>query len=1050
MTDNQFKAAIFDLDGVVTKTALVHSKAWKTMFDEYLMARSRKTGEPFDEFAHGTDYLPYVDGKPRYKGVESFLQSRGIQIPFGNPDDSPDSETVCGLGNRKDQVFNTILNTQGIQVFDSTLKLIGELLASGIRVAIASSSKNCENILKVAGLEHLFEVRIDGVVSAELGLKGKPEPDIFIVACDRMGIPYDQAVIFEDAVSGVEAGRKGNFGLIVGIAREDNHYELKLNGADIVVSDLSGISMNTILDWFSQGMEDDSWKLSYFNYDETNEKTREVLLATGNGYCGTRGAMEEAKAGKVNYPGTYIAGLYNRLVSKVGGQDVENEDFVNVPNWLYTTYKIEGICGFIPGKGTVQGLYRSLDFRNGVLSRELEWRDETGRKCRILSRRLSSMENPHICAMEYSISPLNYSGTIELETGIDGNIINAGVERYKQLNQEHIRHIESLETDGMINLVTETVQSGIRIYETAYIRFYQQDKELQNKKTYQSGASISQSVKQFVKQGETLKFVKFVSIYTSKDTDVKSREQLLGSDLAACGSFERQAGKNATSWKKLWDKCDIQLSGDRLASKLLRLHMYHLLVAASPHNELIDASITARGLHGEAYRGHIFWDELFILPFYNIHFPEVTKATLLYRYRRLGKAIEYARSFGYSGAMFPWQSGSDGREETQVVHLNPLTGEWGPDYSSYQRHVSLAIAYDVWMYYHTSSDLDFLEQYGAGMFFEICRFWASKAKLDQGTGRYYIDEVMGPDEFHEKYPDSDNGGIKDNAYTNLMVAWTFKTAKEIRKRISPEVFAKLSSEFGIKDEELENWKNIASKLNLVIRQDGIIAQYDGYFDLHELDWNDYRGKYKNIYRLDRILKAEGKSADDYKVAKQADTLMTFYNLNPADVDVLLDEMDYHLPVDYLSRNLEFYLNRTSHGSTLSRVVHAHLANMAGHKDLSWQLYLDALTSDYNDIQGGTTAEGIHAGVMAGTIWVAIESYAGLNLKGEIISIEPCLPEHWRSISFNFEFKQVAYSCTVTKEYVRLKQVNPLMEAADIVIKGRKISLNPMACLEVKY
>ncbi len=185
-----------------------------------------------------------------------------------------------------------------------------------------------------------------------------------------------------------------------------------------------------------------------------------------------------------------------------------------------------------------------------------------------------------------------------------------------------------------------------------------------------------------------------------------------------------------------------------------------------------DASITARGLHGEAYRGHIFWDELFILPLYNIHFPKVAKSALLYRYHRLEAARKYAKEHGYEGAMFPWQSGSDGREETQVVHLNPLTGKWGPDFSSFQRHVSLAIAYNIWQYFHTTEDMDFMKDYGAEMFLEICRFWASKAQLDDKTGRYSIKNVMGPDEFHEKYPGSEEGGLKDNTYTNIMVVWT--------------------------------------------------------------------------------------------------------------------------------------------------------------------------------------------------------------------------------------------------------------------------------------
>lgn len=208
-------------------------------------------------------------------------------------------------------------------------------------------------------------------------------------------------------------------------------------------------------------------------------------------------------------------------------------------------------------------------------------------------------------------------------------------------------------------------------------------------------------------------------------------------------------------------------------------------------------------------------------------------------------------------------------------------------------------------------------------------------------------------------------------------------------------------------------------LNLVINADGIISQYDGYFDLEELDWDFYRDKYKNVYRMDRLLKAEGKSADDYKVAKQADTLMTFYNLNKETVDKILNDLDYEVPIDYLEKNLDYYLKRTSHGSTLSRVVHAQLAKLIGNDDLSWELYSGALSSDYNDIQGGTTSEGIHAGVMAGTIMIGLSTFAGIDIRGEVLTVNPKLPNNWKSIAFNMDFKGVNYDINVKHNLVEI-------------------------------
>lgn len=250
MSALSFNAVIFDLDGVITNTAKVHSMAWKKMFDDYLKIREQTKNEPFKEFSHEGDYLPYVDGKPRYNGVESFLLSRGINLEKGDPSDSPDSETICGLGNKKNSNFNKILVIDGVEVFKSTLKIIKELKKANIHLGVASSSKNCKPVLEAAGLLELFETRIDGVVSAELNLKGKPEPDIFTTACDNLHVEYKKAVIVEDAVSGVQAGKKGNFGFVLGIARENNEAELLQNGADRVIKDFSEITLEDLNRWF--------------------------------------------------------------------------------------------------------------------------------------------------------------------------------------------------------------------------------------------------------------------------------------------------------------------------------------------------------------------------------------------------------------------------------------------------------------------------------------------------------------------------------------------------------------------------------------------------------------------------------------------------------------------------------------------------------------------------------------------------------------------------------------------------------------------------------
>lgn len=1026
-----FEAVIFDLDGVITRTALVHSHAWKKMFDDYLLEREKLHGEPFREFTQKDDYLPYVDGKPRYEGVKSFLESRGINIPFGDPADGVEMETVCGLGNRKNITFNEVLVRDGVSAYESTVQMIHDLKAAGVRVGVASSSKNCEAVLSAAGLLPLIETRVDGVVSAELGLKGKPEPDIFLTAAKNLGVKPHKAVVVEDATSGVAAGHAGNFGLVLGLAREENKQELLINGADIVVDDLSETSLEAINNWFANGIEEDGWNITYHSYEAEKERTREALLATGNGYSGTRGTMDECDANKINYPGTYIAGLYNRLSTPIAGKDIWNEDFVNAPNWLPLTFKINSGNWFNINSCQLLSIERNLDFKSGLLSRMLKVRDAEGNETLIESKRFTSMAEPHLSAMHYSVKPLNYSGTITIRTGINGNIINDGVERYKSLNQQHLKPVTEDAQANRQSVLVETTQSGIRIAEVADHYFVFHGKHALNTlRNETTAASVYGTTSFDVAKEEVISVVKKVAIFTSKPDD--SNEPLAKAYAlldATADDFENLLSESSKAWHKIWQNIDMKVTGDRFSQKMLRLHLYHLMVSMSPHNSGIDASITARGLHGEAYRGHIFWDELFILPLYDINLPEVAKSMLMYRYRRLEKAISYAAEYGYKGAMFPWQSGSDGREETQIIHLNPLNGQWDPDHSSLQRHVSLAVAFDIWQYFQVTEDQTFMKEYGIEMFLQICRFWASKCHWNEKRERYDLTKVMGPDEFHEQYPDATEGGLNNNAYTNLMVAWAFSKASELKSAFaSTSVFEKL----GFSDQEFEKWDNISGKLFLDINQDGIIAQYEGYFDLKELDWAFYKQKYGNIHRMDRILKAEGLTPDEFKVAKQADMLMTFYNLEKPEVDQLLAKLGYKLPENYLQRNLEYYFGRTSHGSTLSRIVHARLASIAGNREMSWKLYSEALASDFVDIQGGTTAEGIHAGVMAGTVLIALSTFAGISLDKEILSVNPQLPDAWETLEFGISYKGKRFELKISSEEIGIKADGD----AEILINGK--------------
>jgi trehalose/maltose hydrolase-like predicted phosphorylase len=751
----------------------------------------------------------------------------------------------------------------------------------------------------------------------------------------------------------------------------------------------------------------------------------------------------------VNYPGTYVKGLFNRRTSRVGDRDIENEDFVNISNWLPISFRINGgdWFEFKPDPTfQIEKIHRRLDMKNGTLFRYMIVADSENRRTLIKSTRFAGMHDPHRAGITYALTPLNYSAAIEIQSMISADHINAGVERYADLDQEHLEPQSENAKDKILQLLVKTTESDIKIGMAAKHRV----NRISIPSTIKTGrAKISETFKLEAKEGEEILLEKMLTLYTTMVNDsgepirdaVKAINEITG--------FQDELDKSVKAWQDIWEKIDLKVEGDRNAQRLLHLHQYHMIVTASPHHAGLDAGIPPRGLHGEAYRGHIFWDELYIVPWYNLHFPEVTKATLLYRYKRLDEARKYAKEYGYQGAMFPWQSGSNGREETQVVHLNPLSGEWGDDYSSLQRHVSLAIAYNLWNYYHTTADRDFMIQYGNELFFDICKFWISKTKQGE-DGRYHIDKVMGPDEFHEKLPGDDEGGLTDNAYTNIMVSWILSKAEDLMNDFEEDGIDRVLTQLDISLENFSQWKEIERLLALSISDEGIIEHFKGYFGLEELDWDAYREKYGNIYRLDRILKAEGKSPDDYKLSKQADLLMTFYNLGNEEVTKIITAMGYTLPEDYIQKNFDYYIARTSHGSTLSRLVHARLAFKAGKFDEGWKLYREALESDLNDIQGGTTGEGIHCGVMAGTVYDTLVAFGGLDLSGETPGIQPSLPAFWKNMEFEFAFRGSRFHLSISKSELKIM----LSDSAKVKIKlhicGQDLELEPGKVRKVTY
>jgi alpha,alpha-trehalase len=767
------------------------------------------------------------------------------------------------------------------------------------------------------------------------------------------------------------------------------------------------------------------WSLVYQDYDPAQEGRREALCALGNGYFVTRAAAPDSVADGVHYPGTYLAGGYNRLVTEIAGREIENEDLVNLPNWLPLVLRIEDGEWLRPDRVEMLDYRQELDLRQGLLLRTLRFRDPDGRTTRWQERRLVSMQDRHVAGLAVVVTAEDWSGRLTVRSALDGTVINDGVQRYRALNGRHLETVATSQPgEDVIFLQSRMVQSRREIAEAARTRCYRDGNEIDPpRRTERLHDLVAQEITLELTAGQEVLIEKLVALYTSKEPAIAEAGLEARKRVSELGRFDDLLEEHRLAWQHLWEECDlgIDTSADAGVVATLRLHVFHLLQTVSYQTIDLDVGVPPRGWHGEAYRGHVMWDELFIFPFLNLRIPALTRALLRYRYRRLPEARRAARAAGYRGAMFPWQSGSNGREESQKVHLNPVSGRWIPDNSHRQRHIGAAIAYNVWNYYQVTADHDFLYFYGAELLLEIARFWASIASHDAADDRYDICGVMGPDEFHTAYPDRDpssEGGLDNNAYTNVMAAWTLARALDVLALLPDERRRRLCETIGLERDEIEAFDEISRKLRVPFHGDGIISQFEGYERLEEFDWEAARARHGDIHRLDRLLEAEGDTPNRYKASKQADVLMLFYLFSADELAQVFERLGYDFDRETIPRNIDYYLERTSHGSTLSWVVHSWVLARAN-RPRSWQMFREALRSDVGDIQGGTTPEGIHLGAMAGTVDLMQRCYTGIEARGNVLHIDPSLPEGLARLVTQVRYRRQILDLEIDHEMLRV-------------------------------
>jgi trehalose/maltose hydrolase-like predicted phosphorylase len=460
----------------------------------------------------------------------------------------------------------------------------------------------------------------------------------------------------------------------------------------------------------------------------------------------------------------------------------------------------------------------------------------------------------------------------------------------------------------------------------------------------------------------------------------------------------------------------------------------------------VDVGLPSRGWQ-EAYHGQIFWDEIFAFPFLNHRFPEIARSILLHRYRRLPEARRAARAAGYEGAMFPWRSATTGAEETPRFQPNPVSRRWMPDHTRLQRHVGTAISHNVWHYYLATGDDSFLAEYGAEMIIEIARFWVSIAQHDPRDDRYDICGVIGPDEYHNAYPDRAHPGLDNNAYTNVMAALSLRRACGVLDLLPPDHRRELIRVLNVGAGEIVHWDRVARRLRVCFHADGVLSQFAGFDRLKPFDAQAFTAQHPNDC-LDWMLEARGDTVNAYQVTKQADVLMLLYLLVPGDLIALVREMGYPMDAMQLRRTVSYYLDRISHESSLSRVVCAGaLARLD--PAASWRFFQRSLCIDL-DVSNSTSAEeGLHLGAMAGTLDVLQRHYLGLHVKREGLTLSPAPPPGLGPVRLGVRQRGALLWLDWDGSVLRVRSDDANAATVPVQCDGREESLVPGAMLALR-
>lgn len=1001
----QSLAVLFDLDGVLVPTVRLHKAAWKELFDQVL---------PEDVSPYGDqDYFNYVDGKPRYDGVSAVLASRGVDLPQGNPADGPTVRSICGLGNRKNAIFERLLNEEGIEPYPDTVDVLRHLMGTGKRLAVVSSSRNANTVLSAAGIRNFFDVIVDGNVRAREGLKGKPAPDTYAFAAHLLGVRPEEAVVVEDALSGVAAGRAGGFGIVVGVDRGAGRQALLDSGADHVVDQLiemiqdgsarADLARPADLDPTTYPV--DPWALIENKEGDSNSAT---LFSVSNGNIGVRGAGDPSRdLGS----GTFMSGFHDTFTIKhpetAYGFARVGQVIQGVPDASDFSLSLEGYP-----LGSPVSASQKVDFRRGISSYVRRYRTDDGADLFVTVERMVCLFDPHLALYTLIIESPDRTMTVDVDARINGNAPRRQVSNDPRKSNlvdgcgiHEVLEDADGDQEGPVCHVYRCNNSQMTA--VLAVRQYAESTDGDPGARSMVTSALPEDVWHLrVPAGGRISVRRYAAyrspsilpvgvdcglvVRTREGSDARSMVLACLEDLdSACHRGAGGLEGAQRSWlEDFWRRGDVQVAagdGGRI-QQVSRWEIFQLAQATAQ----VRNGVGAKGLSGSGYDGHYFWDtEIYILPFLTYTDPARARAILHYRHEMLPAARRRAAIMNLDGALFPWRT---------------INGEEGSAYfptGTAQYHIDADIAYALMQYVLVSGDDDYLGREGIDILVETARMWASLGSY-QSDGRFHIHSVTGPDEY--------TALVDDNLYTNQMARFNLMAVIQAVHRLDEadetgEILAQARQRLGFGDEDLKIWKGMAEAMFMpYANQEGVHAQDAQFMNRPKWDFEHCPARPLLLYYHPLAIYG-------HKVLKQTDVVLALFLLS-----------SWFTPEQKLA-DFDYYDPLTTGDSTLSAASQSILAAEVGRKELAMDYFRRSLFADVFNLHDNTE-DGIHLAAAGGVWSTLVCGFGGMrDTGGTAIGIDPRLPDGWTSLEYTLLIRGTSIRVTVTPEGVGLQRMS---------------------------